>query len=164
MLLKQPAKRIKLTMTGTLLHAKAEVEIGFHSLEPDYTTLLVQYRNRTLIVHPRQASGLSEIRVKVSSLTFDHVDWESLLIDDYLVFPDIVQDVGRLSNALNFLSMYEEGIAEMLDLLNVRQNQLQIGERRVLSNKPQRFLSKFTGSYTLADWSTSAIQKTNTWA
>jgi len=146
-------------MTGTLVHATAVIRLGAHLLE-DNTTLNIEYRTRSLqlLGHPTKDFRA----VEVSSQWYDTITWAELVRDQLLVYPEAIEDVDRLSNALNFLSMYEMGVSEMMTLLNIRQNLLLTGERKVLPQRPLRYLTNLTGACSLANWSTDAVQRT-TW-
>lgn len=145
-------------MTGRLLHAVAEISLGCHLLD-DNTTINVEYRNRSLeLVHPTM--GFEP--VTVSSLWFDTIDWASLVAPQLLVYPEAVDDVNRLSKALNYLSMYEAGVSEMMTQLNIRQVLLLIGERKVLPERPLQYLNNLTGRSEPAIWSAEAVLRT-TW-
>lgn len=143
-------------MVGELLHAKAAIDLGFHLLD-DNTTLNIEYRNRRLqIVHPSMGYQIAE----VSSLGWNTVNWNQLVGSALLDNPAAADDVSRLSDALNYLSMYEVGVSEMMTLLNIRQNLLQIGERKVLPVGPSRYLTNIFGSSQLASWSAGTVQLT----
>lgn len=145
-------------MTGTLAHAKATLELGFHLIDDD-TTLNLEYRNRKMELINHQ---LDYPPVVVSTLWFHTVDWLHLFSAALLEYPEATDDVRRLGEALSFLSMYEMGIPEMVSLLNIRQNQLQIGERKALTDKPLAYLTNISGSSKPASWSAETVLRT-TW-
>jgi hypothetical protein len=145
-------------MTGELAHAKAVVDLGFHVLQ-DGTTYNVEYRNRSMrLIHPINRYD----DVTVSGLWFDKVDWTQLLSSELSGYPEALGDVERLEKALNYLSMYESGISEMMSLINIRQTELLLAENKVIPARPLHYLTNLTGQSELASWSTTTVSNT-TW-
>lgn len=145
-------------MVGTLGLSRATIEIGLHQLS-DERTYNVEYRNRFL--HPYSMTDRSQ-PIRVHALGFDVIDWQALAYPLLQVNPREQDNVTRLGNALNFLSMYESGIAEMLTLINIRQNQLSQTELKVIPYKPIAFLTSVTGKSEPAVWSATSLYRT-TW-
>lgn len=143
-------------MTGTLALAMARVEVGFHITG---TTLTVDYRNRGIrLLHP----SLDYQEIVVSSESYNTIDWNHLLASDLAGYPEASDDADRLGKALNYLSMYELGVSEMMTLVNIRQNQLLDAERKVILEKPLQYLTVHNGSGLPTSWSAMTVLNT-TW-
>lgn len=143
-------------MTGQLGNCQAVLEIGFHLLA-DETTLNAEYRNRRIF---RDSADPQQQVVAVHSLAFDTVDWQTLTSSTRQVFPEESDNISRLSGALNYLSMYEFGVSEMMSLINLRQALLFPTENKVLTYKPQLFLTNVTGRAEPASWSAATLNRT----
>lgn len=156
MLIKTPTKRVSVIMTGSLGKLRGRIQLGLHLLE-DEKTLNVEYRNRSIIaVSP--PSGYSTI--EVSTLAFDTIDWQTLSYPILEIYPEELDNVTRLGSALNYLSMYEFGVSEMMSLINIRQNLLLEAEMKVIPYKPELFLTNVSGRAEPAPWSAASLNRT----
>lgn len=146
-------------MYGTLAHAKATLELGFHLFDDD-TTLNLEYRSRKIELINHQ---LDYPPIVVSTMWFHRIDWLQLFSAALLEYPEATDDVRRLGEALTYLSMYEMGVSEMMTLLNIRQGQAAIAERKALTDRPLAYLTNLSGVSKPASWSAETVLRT-TWA